>query len=1121
MMNEIKRDMQQLVTIESEGLTFRFLKTGDIYDIQKKPVMINQLMGNPIDGSMNNLYLRIHRDSGDISYYPLLGVQSSSDFAFGKQQAKWSGSIEGITYQVFLILSDKNSWFWKIHLSGNEQKVDIIYGQDLGLASKVALQSNEAYIAQYVDHQVFEDKQMGFVVCSRQNQPQAGQFPYLQQGSLTGAVGYSTDGFQFFGESYKQTNQPAILTQERLENEVYQFEFDYTGLQSKAIPLAGETEIVFYSIYKDSHPEAVTTLEYQEELTTNWKKYNIEELELKTVKKLSKNDHIGEPLETVSLEEKTIQDLYPVRLQEEYDGKELLSFFTETYEHVVLKEKEIQMERPHGHLLFTDNSLVPKDTIVSTTSWIYGIFNAQLVMGNTNMNKWSTNARNPLNIFKTSGQRIYVEIAGEYRLLAMPSIFEIGINSVKWVYKTLDDTFIVTNYSSAENPEIRLSLTAKSGKKYRFLVTQQVVLGGTEYETPIQVSMKEQQVSFIAGKDSLIPNYYPDLVYHLKVNGPKIEVLDETFFVAGIDEGSASLAVLRLEETNRFELVMQGSMEGNSYQEHKTSLEQEKEKFHSFFKQVTNGFHLTIPNTSSLLTEKLNLTVWWYTHNMFIHYLVPHGLEQYGGAAWGTRDVSQGPAEYFMAMQQYDSVKEILTILYSHQHKGDGNWPQWFMFDRYREQQADESHGDVIVWPLKILSDYLVATEDLSLLDVRLPYMDEATGKFTENSFSLFDHVKKQIQYIQNHFLWDTHLSSYGDGDWDDTLQPHDQSLKKQMASSWTVALTYQTLKQFEKAISDSYPTEANELHLMAAAVKKDYQEYILKDQVIPGFVYMPDKERVEFMIHPQDQKTGIQYRLLPMIRSMISEIFTPEQAESHYQLIKEQLQYPDGVRLMNRPASYQGGVSTHFKRAEQAANFGREIGLQYVHAHIRFIEAMAKIGQANEIWNGLEIINPINIQKVVLNAERRQSNAYFSSSDGVFNTRYEAQEKFGLLKTGDIKVKGGWRIYSSGPGIYLNQLISNGLGIRIEKNQLVIDPILTEDLDGLIFDFAYEGVPVQFTFQFSDKEIDSIFWNGKEIKGRRKENPYRKGGLVFRKEEISRVIHEEANKVTIFLTKK
>ena len=92
------------------------------------------------------------------------------------------------------------------------------------------------------------------------------------------------------------------------------------------------------------------------------------------------------------------------------------------------------------------------------------------------------------------------------------------------------------------------------------------------------------------------------------------------------------------------------------------------------------------------------------------------------------------------------------------------------------------------------------------------------------------------------------------------------------------------------------------------------------------------------------------------MTRSMISELLTPEQAEAHYQLIQEKFYCPDGVRLMNRPANYVGGVSTHFQRAEQAANFGREVGLQYVHAHIRYVEAMAKLGKAEDVWNGLEM---------------------------------------------------------------------------------------------------------------------------------------------------------------------
>ncbi|MCK7541941.1 MAG: hypothetical protein MZV63_69170 [Marinilabiliales bacterium] len=33
----------------------------------------------------------------------------------------------------------------------------------------------------------------------------------------------------------------------------------------------------------------------------------------------------------------------------------------------------------------------------------------------------------------------------------------------------------------------------------------------------------------------------------------------------------------------------------------------------------------------------------WYGMNALTHFLTPYGLEQFSGAAWGTRDVSQGP----------------------------------------------------------------------------------------------------------------------------------------------------------------------------------------------------------------------------------------------------------------------------------------------------------------------------------------------------------------------------------------------------------------------------------------------------------------------------------------------
>ena len=70
-----------------------------------------------------------------------------------------------------------------------------------------------------------------------------------------------------------------------------------------------------------------------------------------------------------------------------------------------------------------------------------------------------------------------------------------------------------------------------------------------------------------------------------------------------------------------------------------------------------------------------------------------------------------------MATGKYEQVKEILKTVFAHQYKEDGNWPQWFMFDRYYRIQQEESHGDIIVWPLKVLGDYLRVTGDFSILD--------------------------------------------------------------------------------------------------------------------------------------------------------------------------------------------------------------------------------------------------------------------------------------------------------------------------------------------------------------------------------------------------------------------
>lgn len=122
------------------------------------------------------------------------------------------------------------------------------------------------------------------------------------------------------------------------------------------------------------------------------------------------------------------------------------------------------MERAHGHILLSGTDLKMDQPLLSTTVYMYGIFNSQVVLGNTTMNKLMSNSRNSLNVMKRSGQRIYLLVDEEWRLLTMPSAFEMGLNSATWYYQLPEELIQVRTYTLPDTREIRLEV--KGEKSY-------------------------------------------------------------------------------------------------------------------------------------------------------------------------------------------------------------------------------------------------------------------------------------------------------------------------------------------------------------------------------------------------------------------------------------------------------------------------------------------------------------------------------------------------------------------------------------------------------------------------------------------------------------------------------
>jgi len=94
--------------------------------------------------------------------------------------------------------------------------------------------------------------------------------------------------------------------------------------------------------------------------------------------------------------------------------------------------------------------------------------------------------------------------------------------------------------------------------------------------------------------------------------------------------------------------------------------------------------------------------------------------------------------------------------------------------------------------------------------------------------------------------------------------------------------------------------------------------------------------------------------------------------------------------------------------------------------------------------------------------------------------------------------VRGGWRLYSSGPGLYLHAVRAVLLGVRESFGDVVFDPVLPRSLDGLVARLRLHGRPVEIRYRVTGAAHgpSRIRVNGAPVPlEMREENPYRPGG--------------------------
>ena len=124
-------------------------------------------------------------------------------------------------------------------------------------------------------------------------------------------------------------------------------------------------------------------------------------------------------------------------------------------------------------------------------------------------------------------------------------------------------------------------------------------------------------------------------------------------------------------------------------------------------------------------------------------------------------------------------------------------------------------------------------------------------------------------------------------------------------------------------------------------------------------------------------------------------------------------------------------------------------------------------------------------------------------------------------LREGKVAVRGGWRLYSSGPGLFINKVRSCLLGLRESFGDVVIDPVLPRSLDGLTVEAQLLGRPVTLVYSVRSRTSSpsAIRLNGKPFTAvTREPNPYRPGGHRLDGSALAAQLTQSQNRIEIDL---
>lgn len=380
--------------------------------------------------------------------------------------------------------------------------------------------------------------------------------------------------------------------------------------------------------------------------------------------------------------------------------------------------------------------------------------------------------------------------------------------------------------------------------------------------------------------------------------------------------------------------------------------------------------------------------------------------------------------------------------------------------------------SDDLLWLVYLVEEYIDVTNDLSILDIKTPYLqgkvledaeEERYDLYKEGAIqeTIYEHLVKAIEKALN--FGEHGIPKIGTGDWNDGFS--EVGNKGKGESVWLGFFLYTILNRFLPYVESRGDQERVDRYNDVLANLKQALNTTCWDGRWFRRAYMDDGsilgsiENDECRIDSIAQSWGVISGVAEDTKKQISM----ESLENH--LVDKE----NGIIKLLDPPFNEGKLNPGYIKAYLPGV--RENGGQYTHGSIWVVIAEALLGKGDTAGEFYRMITPIEHARTKDAAKKYKVEPYVISAD--------------IYGAGNLAGRGGWTWYTGSASWFYKAGIEYILGIKIKKGILKIDPCIPKDWKEFSARYKYGRSIYNITIKNptgKNTGVQKMIVNGKEI---------------------------------------